>query len=385
MKVVIAIDSFKGSLSSITAGQIAASSVKRLLPNSIVEVFPLADGGEGTVDALTEGLNGEIVNVEVTGPLGSKIMSRYGKVKQTAIIEMADTAGLPLVPKNERNPLNTTTYGLGELIIKAAENGCRDFIIGIGGSSTNDCGIGMLAALGFEFRDSQGNAVGIFGRDLENISEINTSKINPIVKDCKFKIACDVTNPLTGENGCSFVYGPQKGATPEIINKMDGWIKNFADLATKALNVDSKSIAGDGAAGGLGFAFRTFLNGELIKGINLVLDLIGIAEEFTNADLLITGEGRLDGQSLMGKAPVGVSQLAKSLNDKIITVAVCGCATSEAVKVHKNGIDAYFPILQAPMPTEEAMNEAIAKNNLSITVEEILRLIMRCQNVSFNN
>ena len=385
MKVVIAIDSFKGSLSSMAAGQITGSSVKKLLPNAIVKIFPLADGGEGTVDALAEGLNGDIINVEITGPLGSKIMSRYGKVKQTAIIEMADAAGLPLVPKNERNPLNTTTYGLGELIIKAAEDGCREFIIGIGGSATNDCGIGMLTALGFEFKDSLGNSVGIFGRDLEKISEINASKINSIVKDCKFKIACDVTNPLSGENGCSVVYGPQKGATAEIVNKMDGWIKNFANLATKTLNVDSKSIAGDGAAGGLGFAFRTFLNGELVKGINLILDLIGIAEEFTNADLLITGEGCLDGQSLMGKAPIGVSQLAKSLNDKIITIAVCGCATSEAVKAHKNGIDAYFPIIQAPMPTEEAIKETIAKNNLSITIEEIIRLIMCCQNISFDN
>lgn len=374
MKVIIAIDSFKGSLSSMAAGKIASDSIKNIFPSAEIKVYPLADGGEGTVDALTDGLNGEIVNVEVTGPLGSKVPSRYGKINQTAIIEMADAAGLPLVPENERNPLNTTTYGLGELILKAAEDGCRDFIIGIGGSATNDCGLGMLTALGFEFRESHGFKSGVLGHDLQNIFEIDTSKFNEIIKDCHFKIACDVNNPLTGANGCSAIYGPQKGATPEIIADMDKWIANFAALSTKALNIEELSVAGDGAAGGLGFAFRTFLNGELVKGIELVLDLIGIDDEFSNADLLITGEGRLDGQSVMGKAPVGVAQLAKSINNKIITVAVCGCATDEAIKVHEAGIDAYFPILQAPMSTEEAMRSEIAEVNLSRTVEEIARL-----------
>ena len=374
MKVIIAIDSFKGSLSSMEAGKIASNSIKNIFPSAEIKVYPLADGGEGTVDALTDGLNGEIVNVEVTGPLGSKVPSRYGKINKTAIIEMADAAGLLLVPENERNPLNTTTYGLGELILRAAEDGCREFIIGIGGSATNDCGLGMLTALGFEFRENHGFKSGVLGRDLQNIFEIDTSKFNEIIKDCHFKIACDVNNPLTGANGCSAIYGPQKGATPEIISDMDKWIANFAALSTKALNIEELSVAGDGAAGGLGFAFRTFLNGELVKGIELVLDLIGIDDEFSNADLLITGEGRLDGQSVMGKAPVGVAQLAKSINNKIVTIAVCGCATDEAIKVHEAGIDAYFPILQAPMSTEEAMRSEIAEFNLSRTVEEIARL-----------
>ena len=374
MKIVVAIDSFKGSLSSMSAGQIASVAIKNVIPDAEVKIYPLADGGEGTVDALTDGLNGKIINLEVTGPLGTKLPSRYGKVNQTAIIEMADAAGLTLVPENERNPLNTTTYGLGELILHAIENGCRDFIIGIGGSATNDCGLGMLTALGFEFRENHGFKSGVFGRDLQNISAIDTEQVNNSIKECRFKIACDVNNPLTGTNGCSAIYGPQKGATPEIVEQMDKWISNFAKLSVETLNIDDLSVAGDGAAGGLGFAFRTFLNGELVKGVDLVLNLINIADELRDADLLITGEGRLDSQSVMGKAPVGVAQLAKSVNDKIVTVAVSGCATNEAIKVHEAGIDAYFPILQAPMSIEEAMKAEVAELNLSRTVEEIIRL-----------
>ena len=370
MKIIISSDSFKGSLTSNEIGRIIKDSIKNILPKSYIKICPLADGGEGTVDAITNGLNGQIISVEITGPLGSKILSKYGKINQTAIIEMANAAGLTLVPKNERNPLNTTTYGLGELILRAAKDGCRDFIIGIGGSATNDCGLGMLTALGFKFKDSQGNIVGIFGRDLKNICQIDVSKINPIIKNCQFKIACDVTNPLTGENGCSAIYGPQKGATPEIVNLMEEWIDNFAKISAKTLNVSEISKAGDGAAGGLGFAFRNFLNGKLNKGVELILNLTGIANEFADTNILITGEGRLDGQTLMGKAPLGVAQLAKSINNKILTIAICGCALDEAVKLHDFGIDAYFPILQTPMITADAMNPAIAEKNLSHTIED---------------
>ena len=374
MKIVIAIDSFKGSLASISAGNISAVAIKNVIPAASIKVYPLADGGEGTVDALTSGLNGKVINLDVTGPLGAKVHSRYGKINQTAIIEMADAAGLTLVPEAQRNPLNTTTYGLGELILRAAEDGCREFIIGIGGSATNDCGLGMLTALGFEFRENHGFKSGVFGRDLQNISELDSSKLNPIIKECKFKIACDVNNPLTGPNGCSAIYGPQKGATDDIVSQMDNWIANFAKLSAETLGIEELSIPGDGAAGGLGFAFRTFLNGELVKGVDLLLDLIDIADELRDADLLITGEGRLDGQSVMGKAPVGVAKLAKSINEKIVTVAVAGCATNEAVKVHEAGIDTYFPILQAPMSIEEAMKTEVAELNLARTVEEIIRL-----------
>lgn len=375
--IVIAIDSFKGSLSSMQSGQIARQSALEVFPGAEVKVYPLADGGEGTVDALTSGLGGKIVQVEVTGPLGDKINSRYGYVadKQLAIMEMADAAGLTLIPEDRRNPLYTTTFGLGELILHAVQVGCRKFIIGIGGSATNDCGLGMLTALGARFLDKDNNPVGVFGKDLANIVSVDLSGLNGLLKDCSFNIACDVTNPLCGENGCSHVFGPQKGATPEIVAKMDSDIDRFADLVEKSLGLVGKDIAGAGAAGGLGYAFYTFLQGKLELGIKLVLDLLNIKEDLTKADILITGEGKMDGQTIMGKAPIGVASLAKKVNPAIKTIAVCGCATPEAISVNGHGIDAYFPILHMPMSVAEAMEEDTAKRNLAQTVVQALCLL----------
>lgn len=376
MKIVIAIDSFKGSLSSIDAGEITASAI-RDIENADVKIFPLADGGEGTVDALTGGLGGRIISTEVTGPLGDKIQSRYGFIPatKTAVIEMADAAGITLVPADKRNPLYTTTYGLGELILQAADNGCREFIIGIGGSATNDCGLGMLTALGVKFFDAQGKAVGIYGGDLKDVATVDISNFNSILRECKFRIACDVTNPLYGEKGCSAVYGPQKGATPEIVRDMDGYIKNFADTVERQLKLIGAEMPGAGAAGGLGYAFHTFLNGKLEPGIDLVLDAIKIADALKTADFVITGEGRLDFQTAMGKAPVGVAKLAKKINPAVKVIAVCGAATPEAVEVNSNGIDAYFPILHAVTSLDEAMKFETAKLNLYQTVTQIFRLI----------
>ena len=412
MKAVIAIDSFKGSLSSAEAGRIAANAVKRADPTAEVVSVPLADGGEGTVDALTEGLGGEIMHVNVTGPLEMRtllrrifdetepvtdprtdkfnlIASRYGRIGQTAVIEMADAAGLtlavhpmPLVNPmaaskkfTAPNPLNTTTFGLGELILQAIDDGCREFIIGIGGSATNDCGLGMLTALGFKFMRSDGRQAGVYGRDLEDIVSIDSSGVDGRLKNCRFRIACDVNNPLTGPNGCSYVYGPQKGATPEMVEQMDAWIEKFSTLTIKELGIDKKSVAGDGAAGGLGFAFRTFLNGELIKGIDLILDAIKFKEIVKGADVLITGEGRLDNQTAMGKAPVGAAKLAKSIEPKIKTAAICGCIGEGASAVHAAGIDAYFSVLNRACTLEEAMSKETASKNLSLTVEQIIRLL----------
>jgi len=342
-----------------------------------VKIFPLADGGEGTVDALTKGLNGKIISTEVTGPLGDKIQSRYGIIPatKTAVIEMADAAGITLVPAEKRNPLHTTTYGLGELILQAADNGCREFIIGIGGSATNDCGLGMLTALGVKFFDAQGKAVGIYGGDLKDVATVDISNFNPILRECKFIIACDVTNPLYGEKGCSAVYGPQKGATPEIVRDMDGYIKNFADTVERQLKLIGAEMPGAGAAGGLGYAFHTFLNGKLEPGIDLVLDAVKIADALKTADFVITGEGRLDFQTAMGKAPVGVAKLAKKINPAVKVIAVCGAATPEAVEVNSNGIDSYFPILHAVTSLDEAMKFETAKLNLYQTVTQIFRLI----------
>lgn len=375
--VVIAIDSFKGSLSSLAAGQVASDAVRAVFPQARVEIFPLADGGEGTVDTLVEGLQGQIVPAVVTGPLKAPVTSRYGLVpaEKLAVIEMADAAGLPMVPVEKRNPLQTTTYGLGELILQAIDAGCREFIIGIGGSATNDCGLGMLTALGWKFLKDDGTPAGICGGNLAEVAAIDGSRVDARLKECRFRIACDVTNPLYGSQGCSVVFGPQKGATPEIVKAMDESIHRFADLAEKELGNVGAAVPGAGAAGGLGFAFRTFLGGELTPGTELCLEAIGIRQALGKADLLLTGEGRMDRQTAMGKGPAGVAQLAHRLNPKIKTVAVCGCALPDAELVNQHGIDAYFPILHMPMTAEEAMEEKNTRLNLKQTVMQILRLL----------
>ena len=253
MKIVISIDSFKDSISSFEAGHALQEAIKQQFPDDIVKVFPLADGGEGTVTAMTQGLGGKIVPVEVMGPLGEAVSSRYGYLpdNEMAIIEMADSSGLPMVPVNRRNPMDTTTYGLGQLIAKAMDNGCKRFIIGIGGSATNDCGLGMLTALGYDFYKADGTKAGIFGKDLADIASIDTSHVNSKLKNCVFQIACDVNNPLCGLNGCSYIYGPQKGATPQIVTTMDEYISDFAQVAEKAMGRKGRDMAGAGAAGGL--------------------------------------------------------------------------------------------------------------------------------------
>ena len=376
MKIIIAIDSFKGSLSSMAAGEAAARAAREVFPAAEIQVFPLADGGEGTVDALTHGLGGEIVRLGVTGPLQKPVDSRFGLLPatHTAVIEMADAAGLPLVPAAERDPRRTTTYGLGELILAAMERGCREFIIGIGGSATNDCGLGMLTALGAKFLNEEGAPVGITGGDLAAVRHIKLDGLHPTLRECRFHIACDVTNPLCGPNGCSAVYGPQKGATPAIVEEMDAAIKAFALLAEKERGISGAELPGAGAAGGLGFAFHSFLGGELKPGITLVLDAMNIKDALKGADLLLTGEGRMDAQTAMGKAPVGVAQLAKAESPALKAIALCGCALPDAEAVNQSGIDAYFPILHLPMTVTEAMEEETALRNLEQTTKQALRL-----------
>ena len=360
------------------AGGAAEVGIKNFLSSAEVKIYPLADGGEGTCETLTEGLGGQMKSVEVLNPLGEKIFATFGEIpeKNLAIIEMASAAGLNLVPKNLRNPLNTTTFGVGEMILAALRDGCRNFIIGIGGSATNDCGLGMLTALGFKFFDAENKPCGIFGRDLKNISAMKIDDVPAEIFDCKFRIACDVKNPLTGENGCSKIYAPQKGATDEIVREMDEWIKNFSELAIKTIHCPLSATCyteGDGAAGGLGFAFRTFLNGELVPGVNLILDALNIAEDLKTADILITGEGSVDAQTLQGKAPAGVAKLAKSLNPKIKVVAIGGSFQNF---VGSSEIDAVFSILRKPISLDEAMKKNVAQENISAVVEQIIRLLV---------
>lgn len=375
MKVLIAIDSFKGSLSSMEAAAAIKEGILLASENIDVNIRPLADGGEGTATALTMGMQGKTEAVTVTGPLGDPVSSSYGILhKKTAIIEMASAAGITLVPYKKRNPLHTTTFGVGEMIADALQKGCRHFIIGIGGSATNDCGVGMLQALGFRFLDQSGNTVSYGADGVRNIVSIDASLANPLLADCDFRIACDVTNPLCGENGCSSVYGPQKGADPAMISQMDAWLSAFADLTQKIHNKKAdKNMPGAGAAGGLGFAFSAYLGGRLQSGISIVLEETHMEAAIQDADLIITGEGRLDSQTVMGKAPVGIASLAKKYNKKVI--AFCGCAADDAMLCNTYGIDAYFPILQKPVSLEEAMDPAVAGQNLKKTAEQVFRLL----------
>lgn len=376
MKAVVAIDSLKGSLSSMEAGNAIAEGIYRADAEAKVEVRPLADGGEGTVEALVQGMNGSLRKVHVTGPLGDKVDAAYGIIEEAkmAVIEMSAAAGITLVPDEKKNPLFTTTYGVGEMIRDAIEKGCRKFVVGIGGSATNDGGIGMLQALGYDFLNSKGNAVPYGAKGLEDLAEIRKEHVLPELAQCEFKVACDVTNPLCGPLGASAVYGPQKGATPEMVREMDQWLADYAKLAANCSERADAEHPGTGAAGGLGFAFLTFTNAVLESGIKIVLEETKLEQYIQDADIVITGEGRLDGQTAMGKAPVGVAKLAGKY--KIPVLAFAGSVTKDARKCNEEGIHAFFPILRGITTLEDAMDAENARRNLMETVEQVFRLIV---------
>ena len=373
MKVVVAIDSLKGSLTSMEAGMAIKDGILAAKPDAEVIVKPLADGGEGTTDALIEGLNGERIDVTVTGPLGDPVSCYYGYLKETntAIIEMASAAGITLT--NKKDPLHATTYGVGEMINDAIKKGCRNFIIGIGGSATNDGGIGMLKALGFEFLDENGNDAGEGGQALGKVKCIHTQNKNPLLDECHFQVACDVTNPLCGKNGATYIYGPQKGVTDDIKEHLDQAMAQYAEVTAKYLECDYSDTEGSGAAGGLGFALLSYLNASLTPGIDLILNAVELEKELKNADIAVTGEGRLDHQTAMGKAPVGVAKLAKKYNAKVIAFA--GSVTPEATACNQAGIDAFFPIVRGITTLEEAMNPENARANMRSAVEQVFRLL----------
>lgn len=375
MKAVIAMDSFKGSLTSMEAGKAAAKGIYKVYPDAEILVKPLADGGEGTVDALVNGMDGTFETVRVTGPLGQPIDAIYGILSEnrTAVMEMSQAAGITLVKREERNPLYTTTYGVGEMIRHAIQKGCRRFLIGIGGSATNDGGIGMLQALGYDFLTSKENPVAPGATGLKELSFISDTHVLPELKECEFHIACDVTNPLCGETGCSAVFGPQKGATPEMIRDMDLWMKQYAAIVQKLFPKADASLSGTGAAGGLGFAFLAFTNAVLESGIHIILKAAHMEEAIKDADFVITGEGRLDSQTAMGKAPAGVASLAKKYHKPVI--AFSGSAAKDAGLCNKNGIDAFFPIIRDVCSLEEAMNPETARQNMVATAEQVFLLI----------
>ena len=375
MKVVVAIDSLKGSLTSLEAGNAIQKGIHCVMPDAEVRVRPLADGGEGTVEALALGMGGRMERVVVTGPLGKPVECTYGILDEskTAIVEMSGAAGITLVSDQERNPMNTTTYGVGEVIKDAIGKGCRRFIVGIGGSATNDGGIGMLQALGYGTLNANGSQVAFGAKGLEELVEITDTYVLPELKDCTFRIACDVTNPLCGDHGASAIYGPQKGATPAMILQMDKWLNNYAELAAKTFPKANQNQTGTGAAGGLGFAFLTFTNAVLESGIKIVLEETRLEDYVKDADIVITGEGRLDGQTVMGKAPIGVANIAKKYGKPVL--AFSGCVTEDARACNGGGIDAYFPILRGVVSLQEAMDHDNAEKNMIATVEQVFRLI----------
>ncbi|HEN0912380.1 TPA: glycerate kinase [Streptococcus agalactiae] len=375
MKVVVAIDSLKGSLSSLEAGNAIKESINEVISGADVEVHPLADGGEGTVEALTLGMGGTIETIPVKGPLGEKVHASYGIIpqRQLAIIEMAAAAGITLIATEERNPLHTTTYGVGEMIKDAISKGCRHFIIGIGGSATNDGGAGMLQALGYALLDKDNQEISLGAQGLADLKSISTDKVIEELKECDFKIACDVTNPLCGAQGCSSIFGLQKGADEDMITKMDTWLSNYATLATSVSEKADATIEGTGAAGGLGFAFLAFTNATLEPGIDIILSEINIEKAISEADLVVTGEGRLDGQTVMGKAPIGVAKLAKKYGKKV--VAFSGSVTEDAILCNQHGIDAFFPIVRRLISLDEAMSKEVAYKNMKETATQVFRLI----------
>ncbi|MBO5040450.1 MAG: glycerate kinase [Clostridia bacterium] len=376
MNVVIAIDSFKGSLSSLQAGNAVKDAVLRLNNDAKVTIKPLADGGEGTVDALSSGFNSEVIEITVKGPLLDPVTAKYCILKDTntAVIEMAAASGITLISASERNPLYTTTYGVGELIKDAINRGVRRFIVGIGGSATNDGGTGMLTALGYQFLDGNGNPIALGAKGLADLCSIKTDNVVPELKDCYFRVACDVSNPLCGENGCSAIYGPQKGATPEMIADMDKWLGNYSEISKTVSPKADKSYPGAGAAGGLGFAFITFTNSKLESGINIILQETKLEDVIKDADVVVTGEGRLDSQTVMGKAPIGVAKLGKKYGKKVI--AFSGCVTDDAEICNEHGIDAFFPILRGISTLDEALATERAYKNLSATAYQVFRLII---------
>ncbi len=375
MKIVIVTDSFKGSLTSLEAGLSVKRGFAEVFRDAEISVFSIADGGEGTVDALTDGGRGEKVAVKVMGPLGESVTAEYGILPNgCAVIEMAQAAGLPLVPTDKRDPMKTTTYGVGELILHALERGCRRFILGIGGSATNDGGEGMLAALGYRFLDCDGDDIPFGCGGLSRLWRIDASGADSRLSECTFRVACDVTNPLLGESGCSAVFAPQKGASDTDIPVMDNILASYAEIVKRDVNVDADtSFPGAGAAGGLGFALKYFLNADLERGCPMIMRETGLSDQIKVADLVITGEGRLDAQSVMGKVPASVALEAGKYGVPVI--ALGGCIGEGAVRLNDCGVCAYFPILQKPCTIAEAMDRDTAAHNVRLTAEQAARLI----------
>lgn len=371
--VIVAMDSFKGSLTSLQAGRAVQQGILRACPKANICVLPLADGGEGTVDALTDGLGGKTIQIDVSGPLGTSVQARYGIKGGTAFMEMASAAGLPLVPQGKKRPLDASTYGVGMMIADALRRGCRKFIIGIGGSATTDGGMGMLQALGYSFRKDDGSEAGHGAADLGSICAVSSKHVMEELTEAEFQVACDVGNPLCGPNGAAAVFGPQKGLSAEQAQNVDHAMRHYAEVCSAYSGMSLINEKGAGAAGGMGFAFLNFLNARLESGAALVMKTIRLEEHLKDAGIFVTGEGRLDKQTIMGKAPGEAAKLAKKAGCKVIALA--GCISEETRSVNGNGIDAFFPIVPGPVCLEEALSTKNAARNLANTAEQVFRLL----------
>lgn len=369
MKIVIAPDSFKESLSALEVATHIRTGFSEVYPDADYVLLPVADGGEGTVEAMVAATGGAVVQLAVTGPLGDPVDAFFGLTGdgKTAIIEMAAASGLMLVPPEARDPLITTTFGVGELIGAALDRGANHFIVGIGGSATNDGGAGMLQALGVRLLDADGKPLGPGGGELARLMTIDVSGLDARLAGCRVEVACDVDNPLIGPRGASAVFGPQKGATPDKVALLDANLGHYAAVIKAALSVDVAQLPGAGAAGGLGAGFKAFLDADLKPGSEIVTTAVGLDAVLADADLVITGEGRIDGQTIHGKTPIGVASVAKRHGKPVIGIA--GCLGAEADAVFSHGIDAVFSVLSRSCSLTEAFAEA--GDNLRVTARNV--------------
>ncbi len=381
IKFVLAPDSFKESMTSKEACDAMERGIKKIIPDAECIKMPMADGGEGTLEALVECTKGKIYDVEVMSPLMEKITAHFGMLgnSNTAVIEMSSASGIMLVPKEKRNPLVTTTYGTGQLIKAALDMGADHLIIGIGGSATNDGGAGMITALGAKLLDKDGKELKLGGGELNKLHNIDISYMDPRIKNVTVEVACDVENPLVGENGASYVFGPQKGATNEMVKILDDSLKHYADKIKEQFNIDISNVPGAGAAGGLGGGLLAFLNGKLRSGIELVIHHTALEEKIRNSDYVITGEGSIDNQTIFGKTPIGVSRIAKKHGVPVIAVA--GRIGDDIATIYDEGIVSVFSILQKVTYLEEALEDG--KENLEKTLENIARLLILNSNKTY--
>ena len=373
MKIVIAPDSFKESLTALEVANAIETGFKRIFPNAEYVKLPMADGGEGTVQSLVDATQGRLIEAEVTAPLGNQVKSFFGLSGdgKTAIIEMAAASGLHLVPMDKRNPCQTTSFGTGELIKQALDLGVQHIILGIGGSATNDGGAGMLQALGLRLLDKNGQSIGFGGAALSNLAEIQLVDLDPRLQHVQIEVACDVNNPLCGERGATAIFGPQKGATPEMVKELDTALAHFAEIAERDCGKQIKEQPGAGAAGGMGGGLLLLPNVQLKAGVQIVLDNLKLAEQVKDADLVITGEGRMDAQSILGKTPIGVARTAKQFNKLVI--AIVGCLREDYEVVYEHGIDAVFPIIRNLGDLPTILNQG--EQNLVSTAQNVARLL----------